>query len=638
MNFGTPKAFWLMLAVLPLLGFFLWWAWRKRQEAISQFVQNRFLAELTLGVAAGVQKARRIVLFFAITLLLLALARPQWGFTWEEATIRGRDIIVAIDTSRSMLAQDLQPNRLARAKLAALDLLNLTKFDRLGLVAFSGTAFLQCPLTLDDEAFRQSVEILQPGIIPQGGSALAEAIATAHRSFDKDEGENHRVIVLFTDGEDHEEGVLEQARMAAADEVRIFTIGVGTASGELIRVPDASGRTEFLKDNMGNAVRSRLNETLLQQIATAGDGFYLPLQGGNPMQVLYEKGLEPLPTSERSSKLMKNMKEQYYWPLGFAILLLLLEVFLPDRKRAVVRPAAATALLLLLLTPSTQGSSASALRKYQSGDYRQALDEYQRLLEKNPGDPRLLYNAGAAAYQAREYDYALSQFQAAAASPDLDIQQHSFYNMGNSLVRVGEQANDPQEKMLSWQQAVAAYEAALKLQPDDPDARFNLELVKKRIEELQKQQQQQKQNEDSQDKQDQEQEQQQQDNQQDQQSKENQQQQNNSENKDQQQEESSPENQQQQENQQQNEQEQQQPRPGEEKDQSEQQRAGSGDKPSETGEDTEAAQEGEMAQLGQMTPAQARQLLDAQKGEEKALLFIPDAKKASRSQRVTKDW
>src|SRR5690606_25164483 len=124
-------------------------------------------------------KVRMFLLWVAVAFLVVTLARPQWGFTWEEATVRGRDIIVAIDTSRSMLAGDTQPNRLARAKLAAMDLLRLARYDRLGLVAFAGTAFLQCPLTLDDEAFRQSVEILTPGIIPQGGSALAEAIATA---------------------------------------------------------------------------------------------------------------------------------------------------------------------------------------------------------------------------------------------------------------------------------------------------------------------------------------------------------------------------------------------------------------------------------------------------------------------------
>src|ERR1051325_5414353 len=149
-----------------------------------------------------------ILLVISVGLLILTLAQPQWGFAWEEARQRGLDIIVAVDTSRSMLAEDIAPNRLARAKLAALDLMRLAKHDRLGLVAFAGTAFLQCPLTLDDEAFRQSVNQLEVGIIPQGGTALAEAIETALSAF-KDTGDNHRILVLFTDGEDHDSGALD---------------------------------------------------------------------------------------------------------------------------------------------------------------------------------------------------------------------------------------------------------------------------------------------------------------------------------------------------------------------------------------------------------------------------------------------
>src|SRR5436190_16290842 len=211
MSFGHEKMLWLMLGLVPLLGWFLWWTWRKRQALMKQFVQNKMLAQLALGGAIGPQKLRRVILFIAVILVLLALARPQWGFTWEEATQRGRDIIVAIDTSKSMLAGDIQPNRLERAKLAALDLLKIAKYDRLGLVAFAGTAFLQCPLTLDDEAYRQSVQILQPGIIPQGGTALNEAIQAAREAFGTDAEENHKIMIMFTDGEDHEEHVKETA-------------------------------------------------------------------------------------------------------------------------------------------------------------------------------------------------------------------------------------------------------------------------------------------------------------------------------------------------------------------------------------------------------------------------------------------
>jgi Ca-activated chloride channel family protein len=144
---------WLLAVAVPLLSFFFWWSWRKRQKLTAQFVQSRLLAYLTVGVSKSALKVRMALLVMAVALVLFSLARPLWGEVSEEVRQRGLDIVIAIDTSRSMLAEDLAPNRLARAKLAALDLMRLAKHDRLGLVAFAGTAFLQCPLTLDEEAF-----------------------------------------------------------------------------------------------------------------------------------------------------------------------------------------------------------------------------------------------------------------------------------------------------------------------------------------------------------------------------------------------------------------------------------------------------------------------------------------------------
>src|SRR5438270_5371263 len=156
MTFGNPQMLWLLLVIPPALAAFLWWAWRQRQALMTQFIQARLLSGLTVGISARRLQTRLAILMLAVICLIVALARPQWGFDWEEARQRGLDIVVAIDTSKSMLAEDIAPNRLARAKLAALDLMQQAKSDRLGLVAFAGSAFLQCPLTIDDPAFRQS--------------------------------------------------------------------------------------------------------------------------------------------------------------------------------------------------------------------------------------------------------------------------------------------------------------------------------------------------------------------------------------------------------------------------------------------------------------------------------------------------
>lgn len=262
-------------------------------------------------------------------LLILTLARPQWGFRWEEARQRGLDILVAIDTSRSMLAEDLKPNRLERAKLAALDLMQLARADRLGLVAFAGSAFLQCPLTLDDDAFSQSVNALHVGIIPQGGTALGDTIDTCLKAF-KEEGDNHKVIVLITDGEDQEDDAVKAAQRAQKEGVRIFTLGVGSTDGELLRTTGANQKPEFIRDPDGNIVKSRLNERLLQEIAGAADGFYLALQGGKTIPMLYERGLAPLPRKEITDKLVRRSHDRFQIPLIFALLCLVLEIFFPS--------------------------------------------------------------------------------------------------------------------------------------------------------------------------------------------------------------------------------------------------------------------------------------------------------------------
>ena len=649
MNFGHAKMLWMAAVILPLLALFLWATWRKRQALIRYFVQNKNLAELTLGTSTTKQKVRRILLFLGVGALLFTTARPQWGFAWEEATQRGRDIIVAIDTSRSMLAEDLQPNRLMRAKLAALDLLKLGSFDRFGLVAFSGSAFLQCPLTFDDEAFRQSVQILEPGIIPQGGTALSEAIDAARRALSEDADENHRVLILFTDGEDHEQGVLNTVELAAADGMKIFTVGVGTPAGELLRVRDERGNLVFVKDEAGNVVKSRLNEELLQKIASQGGGFYVQLQGAGAMEHLYKKGLAPMPTSERSTKLMKRYKEQFYWPLMIAILLLIAEVFIPEQNRvtkakspvAPPAPATAAALLLLLLLASapTFANAAKAERHFKAGEYKSALSEYQEMLAKNPNDPRLHYNTAAAAYHANKFDLALKEFQAAAATQDIDLQQQSFYNLGNAEFRLGEANPNVQERIALWEQAVQHYEAALKIRPTDKDAEFNRDLVRKKLEELKQQQQQQKQdnkNKDQQEKKEEEKDNQDQQQKQDEnkQSEEEKSQQDQKSNEQKNNEQQNQEQQQQDQQQQENQQDQQ--KENEKPSDSKPQQSG-GNKDSDD-QKPEAEGDAQAAQLGKMTPAQAKQLLDAQKNEEKALIFVPQERKSGSQNRTFKDW
>jgi Ca-activated chloride channel family protein len=500
MRFENPNLLWLLLVVPPALFAFFWWAMRTRQKMLAQFIEARLLSQLTVGVSPARQKIRFALVILAVAFLILALARPQRGFDLQEVEQRGLDIVVAVDTSKSMLATDIAPNRLTRARLAALELMQKAGTDRMGLVAFAGDAFLECPLTIDNTAFQQCVQALDVNTIPQGGTAIAAAIKTALTAFK--EGNHHKVLVLFTDGEDNDTGALEAAQDAAKAGLKIFTIGIGTEKGELVRVAEANGNADYVRDEQGNVLKSHLNEALLQQIAGATGGFYLPLRGANTIDTLYERGLAPLPKSEGKERLVRRYHEQFHWPLAAAILLLLAEMFLPERRsptrrepngglkragpEAGVPVATLVALLGLAVCGNASASPSSALREYKSGYYTNALQEFERLAQANTNDLRLIFNAGTAAYRATNFNAALNDFQTATLSPDLKLQQQAHYNLGNTLYRLGELKFEPDTEGLnaleeSWQRAVKSYEHAAELNTNDTDVAYNLAFVKKQI-------------------------------------------------------------------------------------------------------------------------------------------------------------
>jgi Ca-activated chloride channel homolog len=491
MRFEHPNLLWLLLFLPPALALFFWFALRSRQKLLTQFIEARLLTQLTVGVSPTRLKMRFAFLILAVAFLIIALARPQYGFDMQEVEQRGLDIVVAVDTSKSMLATDIAPNRLERAKLAALELMQRASSDRMGLVAFAGDAFLECPLTIDNTAFQQSVQALDVNSIPQGGTAIAAAIHTAATAF-KENG-HYKTLVLFTDGEDNDTGALEAAQAAAKDGLKIFTVGIGTAAGDLIRITDANGNSDFVRDENGNVVKSHLNEKLLQDIAAATGGFYLPLRGADTMDTLYERGLEPLPKSDGKEKLIRRYHEQFQWPLAVAILFLLAEIFLPERSlqtAAKSKNKAATAmaaLIILLLPVGIKASPASAWQQYKSGNYTNALTEYERLADIYTNDLRYVFNAGAAAYRGTNFDVALKDFQLVTLSPDLKLQQSAYYNLGNTQYRLGELKFEPDTGSLdtmeeTWKQALTSFQRASELNTNDLNAIYNLNFVKNQIE------------------------------------------------------------------------------------------------------------------------------------------------------------
>jgi len=328
-NLGAIHLLWFVV----LLVLFYFWAFKKRRAAMERFAQKDLITDLTSSLDKRNQKLKIILIILAVFLIVLSFLRPQWGFHWQEVKRKGLDIIIAVDTSKSMLASDVKPNRLERAKLAIKDFTRHLQGDRVGLIAFAGEAFLQCPLTVDYGGFLLSVDSLNVNIIPRGGTSISGAIKEAIRGY---EGglKKYKVLILITDGEDHEGNAEKAAEEAKKEGVKIFCIGIGTPEGELITLTDEKGNKTFLKDSQGNVVKTRLDETTLQKIALTTGGSYIrsgATQFG--LDLIYEEKLSKMEKRELESKLAKQFEERFQIPLGLAFLLLLGELFISERKK-----------------------------------------------------------------------------------------------------------------------------------------------------------------------------------------------------------------------------------------------------------------------------------------------------------------
>ena len=260
MRFGEPVYFHLLWSLIPLIIFMLW-GMKKKQLLTIKFCGNSLLSRL---INPGVKKwhhTRTIFVFLAVLFLLLAITRPRWGYHWEDLHQRGVDVIVALDVSNSMLAEDIKPNRLERAKRKISDLLNMLEGDRIGLIAFAGTAFVQCPLTLDYSAARIFLSAIDTQLIPVQGTAIGNAIETSVKAF-RTQDKKSKALILITDGEDQTGNALSAAKSARSQGVKIYTIGIGGEIGAPL--PNPSGDGGFRKNQQGEVILSKLDETTLQ--------------------------------------------------------------------------------------------------------------------------------------------------------------------------------------------------------------------------------------------------------------------------------------------------------------------------------------------------------------------------------------
>ncbi len=290
------------------------------------------MSEIAATFSFNKQIWKYALLVFAFIFAVAALARPQWGFQWQEIHRQGLDIIVAIDTSKSMLTQDVKPNRLERTKLAVKDLLQKLDGDRIGLLAFAGDAFLVSPLTVDYSGFMLSLNDLSTRTISRGGTSISEAIQEAIKGYENILAK-YKAIIIITDGENLEGDPLAAAKKAKEKGIKIYCVGVGTREGELIRVQNEKGELEFLKDEKGNFIKSKLDETILQKIARVTGGAYVRASGGKfGMDLIYEQQLAKLEKRDFKSKMEKKYYERFQIPLAISLALLLTETFLNTRK------------------------------------------------------------------------------------------------------------------------------------------------------------------------------------------------------------------------------------------------------------------------------------------------------------------
>lgn len=500
-----------LLLILLIPFFFVGYALfrRGRNRKIAKIGSPQLMAALmpTRSKAKGWVR----ISFFAAAWFFFAigLARPQMGAKIKESNRKGAEIMIALDVSNSMLAQDYSPNRLERAKLAISRLVDKLHGDRIGLIVFAGQSFVQLPITTDYVSAKIFLNTIGTESVPVQGTALGEAINTAIKSFSSEAQmqEDNKAIILITDGENHEDDPVEAARMAAEVGIRVFCIGVGSPEGKPIPYgPDG----ELMKDKQGNIVVTKLDEKILEEVAAAGEGAYI--RAGNA-----EFGLNPiidelkeLQEQQFRSVVFEDFEEQYMYFFAIALVFLLLE-FLVGNRRVVKKMFAVALLLGFSVVSAYAQTDRKEVRKgnrlFKEGNYKEAEVEYRKALIKDSLSIAGNYNLANTLMQLEdaanaELIYAKLGDSISRVQQNVDWEKGSvevgkntlpsdyYHNLGNSLL-----------EQKRYQEAVDAYKNALRRNPEDDLTRENYIYAKKKLEDQQNQdqnQQQQQQNQDQQ--------------------------------------------------------------------------------------------------------------------------------------------
>lgn len=329
MRFEHIEHLYLMLAIAPLTLAFVWYAlWRKR--AIKKLGNADLLQRLMPNRSSNKYYIKYILASVALIAISIAWANPQVGKSMEKVKRSGIDVIIALDVSKSMLAEDIKPDRLSRARQLVSNLLDELQNDRVGLIVFAGNAYLQMPLTSDKAAARLFLKGLSTDMVPTQGTAISEAIKLAQRSYVDDE-QKYKALIIITDGENHEGDALVAAENASETGIVVHTVGIGDPKGAPIPV-NTKGRSDFKRDAGGNIVLTKLNETALQQIAGKGGGNYFRLGSGTDELAGLLESLDSMEQRDFDEQIITDYEDQFQWFIGLAIILLTLDFLLAERK------------------------------------------------------------------------------------------------------------------------------------------------------------------------------------------------------------------------------------------------------------------------------------------------------------------
>ncbi|HVU57493.1 MAG TPA: VWA domain-containing protein [Puia sp.] len=481
------------LAALPLLVllFYTLISWKKRTKArigdpalVGQLIKN--FSSLRFGIKA-------VLALLALAAVVMGAANFQRPGAMQNVKRQGVDIMIVLDVSKSMLARDIKPSRLEKAKQLLMRLNDKLENDRIGLVLFAGRAYLQMPLTTDHGAARMYIQDASPDIVPTQGTVIGEALKMANTSFNSKE-RKYKAVLLVSDGEDHDPEALNVAKTLANNGAMVNTVGIGSPEGSPI-VDPATG--ELKKDEQGNTVISKLNEAELQQLADATHGHYIRLDNVDDALITESQQLEGVEKKALSDAEFIDYKSYFQWFLGIGLVLLVVEYFLSERRKQglraagpVLRTAVGVLLMGVSLTSSAQTLKVDAQirsgnRYYKKKQLDQSQQQYEEAVRKAPENPTANYNLGNAQFRKNNYADAANSYNNSVehSAGDKAMQERGLYNKGVALIK--------QQKL---QESIEAWKNALRLDANDEDARENLQKALMQLKQQQQQQQQQEKN------------------------------------------------------------------------------------------------------------------------------------------------